>query len=142
MILNNIQLCRTAALVDGLRLLNENNVADKLTENQLCGLQQFTLDKSTQYAEAYGVDFPDETLPESLLATLTNRSVGRPSLDEMERLTALAPSYPRTLPAWETPSDDWSEIEARESEAYAFEPLNEAISQRSSAVIRSLTNPS
>lgn len=136
MILNNIQLCRAAALIDGLRLLNENNVSEKLTENQLCGLQQFTLDKSTQYAEAYDVDFPDETLPESLIATLFNRSVGRPSLEESERLIALAPSYPRTLPAWDTPNDDWSDIEAREHEAYAFPPLNEALSERASAVIR------
>ena len=101
--LNDIQLCRAAALIDGLRLFNEKNVADKLDENQLAALQTFTIEKGTRYAEVYGVDFPDETIPESLLATLT-RGVGRPSAEENERVAALA--------------DGWADIEARESEAY------------------------
>ena len=77
-------------MIDGLRLFNENNVAEKLEESQLIALQQFTIEKGTRYAEAYGVDFPDETIPESVLAMLTSRSVGRPSFEETERLELLS----------------------------------------------------
>jgi len=115
--LTNLELSRAAALIDGLRLLNENNAPEQLDEKQLAALQTFTVEKGTRYAEAYGVDFPDETLPESLLLTLS-RSKGRPSVEEMARLAALAPSYSRAFVDPNDTEPDWTES-VDDSAAYA-----------------------
>lgn len=133
MILNNIQLCRAAAFLDLLKAAANHPKAAILTDREFCGklnetpfgkaltsLQENTIALSSRYAEAYDVDFPDETLPESLLATLA-RGKGRPSLEEMERLTVLAPSYPRMIPAIEVQS----EAVAIEQWASELEPIAE-----------------
>ena len=122
MILNTIQLCRAAALLDGLRVLNANKVPDELTSEGLEGLQRYTLERSTEYAEQYGVDFPDDTIPESLIASLGLRHVGRPTAEELAAIQAAmaTQTFSRAFVETNEIEEDWAvELEAQaEREAY------------------------